>query len=1050
MISYFVRHPVAANLMMVLICVLGVATITSLERETFPEFVATNVGVTVVYPGASARDVDEEICTPLEDALTGVSDLAELTCLSVDGRASVTAEMSEGGEIIQFFNDVFSAVSGVNDFPTAAETPSVEVQSQTDLVALLAVSGIAGKQGLIEYSDQLADQLLALDGVAETTVSGITDRELQVVFDQAALRRFGVSSRDIVDAINARSLSQPLGNADLTENSVVLRYDDTRRTVAELQDLIVLQNTSGAFVRLRDLADVQMRDTNEDIEAFINGQQAAIISISKSKDVDSIRVFEAVSGVIEAERAAYPAPFDLTVTNNMTEVVEERLEVILKNIAVGLVLVFATMWLFFSLREALWISAALPVSFLGTLFVMSIMGVTINMITLVALLMAVGLIMDDSIVIAENIDKWRHRVGPLEAAAKGTMEVMPGVISSFLTTACVFGPLMFLSGEMGQILRFIPIVLLITLALSLVEGFLILPHHLSHSGGGAQDHDNRWAAKLLERLKEGVVLPIATRLVAWRYLTVGSVVAALMLSIGLIASGSIKVVGFPATESDTIRARFSLTSGIAREHTIATVDQLLAALDVVDQKYSPDTVDGAPLVERRLVQYAVNSDVFDNGSNTATITVDLLESSLRNVSADEVLDAWREAAGPIPDLSQSSFTQSEMGPGGYDLDVELTGYNLEDLEAASNAMFRALMARADVREASQDFYGGRQEIKLMLNEYGYSIGLTPQRVSDQIRSAFEGAETDSFRSNQSSMSVRVKLADTVSTLFDLEQFPITLGNGEQVALSTVAQLTMSQGYPTITRKNGRALARIRGQIDTSSTTSAQISAVVTDEIGPAVKAQFPGVEINISGATEAQNESQKSLGILLVLGLVGVYMVLAFQFRSYTLPVVIMLSIPFALIGTILGHWALGLNMSMPSMIGFASLAGIVVNNAILFLTFFQTHLVKDDYVGAALNAVRARFRPILLSTSTTFIGLIPIITDTSPQVQTMVPLVVSVAFGLMASMILVLLVFPSLISIYFDVFNVRKWVVQFAPEDSPPAELPAVLKDQAAPLAVK
>lgn len=1033
MISYFVRHPVAANLLMVLICILGVATIRSLERETFPEFVATNVGVTVMYPGASARDVDEDVCTPLEDALTGVNGLAELTCLSVDGRANATAEMSEGGEIIQFFNDVFSAVSGINDFPAEAETPAVEVMSQTDLVALLAVSGISGKQGLIEYSDQLADRLLALDGVADTSVSGITDRELQVVFDEGALRRFGLSSRDIVDAIRARSLSQPLGSADLTENSIVLRYDDTRRSVAELEDLIVLQNASGAFVRLRDLAEVQMRDANEDIEAFIDGSQAAIISISKAKDVDSIRVFEAVSEVIEAERAAYPAPFDLTVTNNMTEVVEERLDVILKNIAMGLVLVFATMWLFFSLREALWISAALPVSFLGTLFVMSTLGVTINMITLVALLMAVGLIMDDSIVIAENIDKWRHRVGPLEAAAKGTLEVMPGVISSFLTTACVFGPLMFLSGEMGQILRFIPVVLLITLSLSLVEGFLILPHHLSHSGsGGVEDHENRWAAKLLDRLKERVVLPLATRLVAWRYLTLGSVVAILVLCIGLIASGTIKVVGFPATESDTIRARFSLTSGIAREHTISTVDQLLAALDQVDQKFTQGTVGKAPLVQRRLVQYAVNSDVYDNGSNTATITVDLLESTLRNVSADEVLDAWRAAAGPIADLTQSSFTQSEMGPGGFDLDVELTGYDLAELEAASNAMLGALLARADVSEASQDFYGGRQEIRLMLNEYGYSIGLTPQRVSDQIRSAFEGAETDSFRSNQSSMSVRVKLDDTVANLTDLEQFPISVGQGKQVALSTVAQLTMRQGYPTITRKDGRALARIRGQIDKSATTSALISAVVTDEISPDIKARFPGVSIGISGATAEQNESQKSLGVLLLLGLVGVYMVLAFQFRSYTLPVVIMLSIPFALIGTILGHWALGLNMSMPSMIGFASLAGIVVNNAILFLTFFQTHLVAGDYVEAALNAVRARFRPILLSTSTTFIGLVPIISDSNPQVQTMVPLVVSVAFGLMASMILVLLVFPSLISIYFDVFDVRKWVGHFSPGDEP------------------
>ncbi|WP_297338679.1 efflux RND transporter permease subunit [Pseudophaeobacter sp.] len=426
------------------------------------------------------------------------------------------------------------------------------------------------------------------------------------------------------------------------------------------------------------------------------------------------------------------------------------------------------------------------------------------------------------------------------------------------------------------------------------------------------------------------------------------------------------------------------------------------------------------------MRYAVNSEVYDNGSNTATITVDLLTSSERNVSADTVLEAWRSAAGPIPDLVQSSFSQAEMGPGGFDLDVELTGYDLEELEAASAELRNTLLARSDVVEAFQDFYGGRQEVQLALNEYGYLIGLTPQAMSDQLRSAFQGTETDSFRSSQSDMTVRVKLDDTVANLVELERFPILVGDGKLVALSTVAEMTLSQGYPTITRKNGKALARIRGKIDNATVTSAQISAVITKELGPALQKSFPGVEIGISGASAEQAKSQSSMMKLLLLGLVGVFMVLAFQFRSYSLPVVVMLSIPFALVGTILGHWGLGMDISMPSWIGFASLAGIVVNNAILFLTFFQSHLDGDDYVAASLDAVRARFRPILLSTSTTIAGLVPILFETSPQVQTLVPVVVSVAFGLLASMVLVLLVLPALIAVYFDVVDVRKWVDQF------------------------
>lgn len=1036
MIGYFVRHPVAANLLMALICVLGVAVIANIERETFPEFTPDSVAVSVAYPGASALDVDEEICGPLENALSGLTGLADFECLSIDGRAAATAELEEGGDIIQFFNDVFSAASGINDFPDDAETPVVEVASRDDLVAMIAISGITGKDGLIEYADELSDTLLALPGVADATVSGITDRELQVTFDQQALRAYGLSSRDLVSAIEERSLRQPLGSAELSETSLVLRYVGASRTIADLEDLIVIENADGGLVRLADLATITLVDSDENQQSFIDGAQTAIIAISKSADEDSIRVFERVDAVLQDERGKWPDPFEITIINNMTELIEERLNLILGNIAMGLVLVFATMWLFFSLREALWISAALPVSFLGGLFVMSMLGITINMITLIALLMAVGLIMDDSIVIAENIEKWRRKAPPLEAAARGTMEVMPGVLSSFLTTACVFGPLMFLSGEMGQILKFIPMVLLITLSLSLIEGFLLLPNHLSHVGAvdpGA--HERRPAARAMEWVKERAVLPVAGAMVRLRYLTFGSVIAALILSVGLIASGQIKVIGFPATESDTIVTRVALTSGIARERTVATVEKLLAGLDDVNADLTPATVGAAPLVERVLVQYAVNADVTDNGAHTATITVDLLESSARNVLADDVLEAWRVAAGPLPDIVQISYSQAEIGPGGLDLDVELQGRDLAQLEEAAGVLLTSLLARDDVTEAFQDLYGGRDEVQIRLNEFGFSSGLTPQSLSAQLRDAFEGSETDSFRFGASDRTVRVQLADTVASLTELERFPIALPGGSQTSLSTVADLTGSASYPSVTRKNGMAVARVQGKIDRGTTTSTAISNVVLDDLAPALEEQFPGIEIRIGGATEEQQQSQSSMMRALLLGLVGVYMVLAFQFRSYTLPIVVMLSIPFALIGTILGHWGLGMDISMPSLIGFASLAGIVVNNSILFLTFFQTHLVGAEYVTASLNAVRDRFRPILLSTSTTFMGLIPIILDDSPQVQTLVPLVVSVAFGLVAAMVLVVLVFPSVLSIYFDIVSVRKWIGRFEGAGSPDPE---------------
>lgn len=1027
MLEWFVRHPVASNILMAIICILGIATVAGIERETFPEISPKSVLVSVAYPGASAVDVDEEICVRLEDAITGTEGLSEFDCLSIDGRGNATAELENGGNILQFYNDISSAVSGIGDFPSAAKTPIIERGGMTELINMVAVSGIDGKKALLEYTDELANRLQAISGVTEATVSGLTDRELRVTFDQEALRRFGLSSQDVVDAINARSLQQPLGDVRTTDKNLVLRYADVRRSVDSLEDLIVLQNKDGGIVRLRDIATARFTDSDEDKQSFMDGEQTAIIMIMKASDGDSITIFEQVSAILEEERAKFPAPFKLSVINNLTEIVEERLSLILGNTAKGLAMVFVVMWLFFTLKEALWISAALPVSFLGGLYLMDMFGLTINMMTLIALLMAVGLIMDDSIVIAENIDKWRRRVGPREAAARGTKEIMPGVLSSFLTTACVFGPLMFLEGDFGEILRYVPMVLLLTLALSLVEGFLILPHHLSHpSKKVMKDPDARPAAKALAWVRERYVIPLAALLARWRYLTVGSVIGALILSIGMITSGQIKVVGFPAIEGDTVEVKVALTSGIARERTVDTVEHLLDALDVVDTQFTPNTQDQAQLVERVLVRYGANSNVKDNGSNTATITVDLLQAAQRNVTTDEVLRVWREEAGSLPDLQQISFSQQEMGPGGNDIDIDVAGRDPATVEAAATHVLTRLLERVDVKEAYSDFKGGRQEVNLTLNEYGYSVGLTPQSLSTQLRQAFEGSETDNFHIGASSVKVQVQLGDTVTDLTALENFPINVGGGKHAALISVADMQLAASYPTITRKDRRIVANIVGQIDRQATTAVDIGNYVLNELGPELAVTHPGVTVSIGGASEEQQKSQASIGSKLLLGLVGVFMVLAFQFRSYTLPIVVMLSIPFALIGTIMGHWLMGLDLSMPSFIGFASLAGIVVNNAILFLTFFQTHLEGEDHVAAALNAVRARFRPVLLSTGTTIAGLLPLIADGSPQVQTMVPLVVSVAAGLTASMVLVVLVLPSLLSIYFDIFSVRKWVAKF------------------------
>ncbi|PLW79044.1 efflux RND transporter permease subunit [Cohaesibacter celericrescens] len=1023
MINYFTRHPVAANLVLLAVVYLGLTVIGGMERESFPAFSSDRVTVGISYSGASAADVDDQICVKLDDELGSVSELKEMSCLSIDGKATATLTMNDGGDIGQFYNDVSSATSAISDFPADAEAAQISVASRNDMLAFLAVSGIEDPSALVHYADQLADEISNLSKVATATVSGISDDELLVEFNTQALRRYNVSAKDVSDALSARSMQVPVGQIKTSDRSITVRYTDARRSVEDLEDLIIFQNEGGGYVRVSDLGTVTLVESEENSRSFINGKRAAIIQISKTRDDDAIEAMDQVRSLMAREELRYPDPFEISVVADTTEPVSEQLRIVLQNAAQSMLLVVLVMYLFFSVKEAIWISLALPFSFLAGIFVMSLLGVTINMVTLLGLLMSIGLIMDDSIVIADNISKWRDKVDHKEAAVNGAQEVMSGVVSSFLTTAAVFGPLMFLDGQIGKVLQFIPIVLLITLAASLFEAFFILPNHLSHVHSSMRDTSNRFFPRYLDKGKEAFVLPIVALFVRWRYATVGSIVAVFIVSIGLITSGSVNVIGFPSSEENTIEVRIALTPGLPLEQTEKVAAQLLAALDTVNADWTPKTKDGQDLVKQVLVMYATNADLKNNGSHSFTITVDLLDSDQRNILADDVLELWQQAAGPIPDLMQKNFTQSVKGPGGNDIEIQLSSRDLIQLESAISDLFLLVQSRPDVTSVYQDFRKDRPTIELKLNEYAYTIGLTPQSVTNQLRSAFSGVETDSFKVGLSDNSVRVEISDAVPSITALEDYPITLTGGKSVPLSRIAALEARDSYSQITRENGRVIAKIVGNIDKEATTAGQIAQFASREAWPSISEAYPDVSIDIGGATEEQAETQGSIVTALLTGLVAVYLILAFQFRSYSLPLIIMLSIPFALIGTIYGHLLMGLDISMPSFIGFASLSGVVVNNAILFMTFFESEIKDGDYTTAAIEAVRHRFRPVLLSFLTTFIGLIPITFETSPYVKTLVPLVTSVAFGLLASTLLVIFVFPSLLSIYFDFKSVEKWL---------------------------
>lgn len=1023
MIGFFARHPVAANLFMIAGLFLGLTAVGGMERETFPEFSSSRVAVTVAYPGAAAEDVDKDVCLPLEEALQAIADLDEMTCRSVSGLATATLTMVEDGDITQFFNDVSSEVSAIQDLPDDAEDPRVEILGLTEQIAVLAVSGLASDAALVRYADELSTELAALPGVATATVRGISTLEYRIALDEAALQRFGLSPRAVADAITLRTASSPLGTVETETLNYSLRIDGTRRDVADLKPLTIVEGATGGVVRLSDIADVSLVLADPALRSAIDGQQAAIIVLTKAAEDDAIDAFAAVDAHLSDLRDQVGGALDLTIIDNGTEVISDRIGLVLRNAVQSLVLVFVVMCAFFSLRDALWISMALPFSFLTALFVMTLFGITINVVSVLALLMSIGIIMDDSLVIAENIDTWRGRLSPKEASVRGAQEVAAGVVSSFLTTAAVFAPLMFLSGEIGAILRVIPVVLLITLAASLVEAFLILPHHLSHGRERTAAARERLIPRLLTTFCDRGVVPVVTALTHWRYATLGVVVAALILTLGLVTSGQVRLIGFPETDGDTLEIRIAMTPGLQIAQTEQAVAAVLAGIDAADAALSPGTDEGVPLVQRVMVEYGRNPDTSNTGPHTATITVDLLTSEARNAATATVLDTIRDAAGPIPDLSQINFATTSLTPGGSDIDISLYADDLAALQSASAALLAKLSARADVRSVHSDVTPGQDEVRLELNAYGRSLGLTTSSLADQLRTSFSGTTTDSFRLGETRYDITVSQAAVADSLHALRALPITLPSGEQTALSQVALIEERPTQAQITREGGKVRAQIIGDIDRAVQTANGIGAIVLTDHAPEITRAYPGVSIATGGATESQAETQGAIMGALSIGLVAVYIVLAFQFRSYVLPVIIMTAIPFALIGVILGHLVVGIDMSMPSLIGFASLAGIVVNNAILFVAFFEEHAKGGDHVAAAVEAMRRRFRPVVLASTTTFIGLLPVVFETSPSLVTIVPVVVSVAFGVLASLLLVVLVFPSVLAAYFDVADVDRWI---------------------------
>lgn len=1033
MIAYFARHPTAANLLMLALLLLGLVTLPKLQRDTFPIIPPTEVETRISYPGATPIEVEDAICQRTEERLDTIANLKEVRCDARENIAIITTRMQEDADMGAFYNDVKAQIESISHFPDKVETPSIEILERVAVVASIMITGDMPDTHLKAYAEKVKTRIKRDRRIAQVRLAGFSDQNIVIEIPGEVQQRYGLGISDIRSAIERQSLDLPAGTVQTREGDLVVRFEGQKRKPAEFSDLVILSSKTGGNVRLGDIATIRTLFEREEEKILFNGKRAALLEISKNYTQDSLRVMDAIKQNLTREIRMAPKGVELSISQDVTSNIRDRLRILLENGGQGLVLVFLTLWLFFSLRYSFWVSMGLPVSFLGAIFFMHLFGYTINMMTMVALLVAIGLLMDDAIVISENIAaRIRQGRNALDAAVEGTKQVLPGVLSSFLTTAMIVGPLAFMAGKMGAVLKYIPAVLVIALAVSLIEAFLILPAHLNHSlrrmaenrrSRFHQAFDN-WFDRLRER-RFGPLLDFTTR---QPWLMAGLTVALVLISFTSIPAGLLKYRALPVLESDVIQARVLLPQGTPLSRTEEVVDHLVDSLKALDEHFSAQQKNNQRMVNNITVIFNKNIDAYESGPHIATISADLLRAEARNGSIQEMLADWRERTGQLPDVLSLKFTDKERGVAGKAIDIRLQGNKQEMLQKASVELKQWLSSFAGVHDLSDDLRPGKPEYQVQLSDLAGSMGLTARDIANEIRSSIHGGTSLEVQAGINTRDVVVRLdGSDLTGVDDIYYLPVPSPTGQLVPLSTLATIEETRGFSRVHRINGMKTVTIQGTLNTELANAKELMSITKKMFLPAFKKRYPGIKVGFVGQGKESATTGASLSTNILIGLAGVFIILSFQFRSYLQPLAVLLAIPTGLIGVIAGHLMMGLDLSMPSLVGLATLTGIVVNDSILLVTF-----IKQAYAGglpmveAARRAARDRFRAVILTSLTTIVGLLPLLLESSTQAQFLIPLVASLAFGLLTATLFSLFLIPAC----FIIFDELGWMQRSGPTD--------------------
>ncbi len=1024
MIGRFAQHKVAANLLMIIMLLAGIIGLSKLNTQFFPTFELDYITVRVIWPGATAEDIARSITTPLEQELKNLDFVKEMRSISSRGFGNIILEYEEGTEMGLALDQVKEYVNLVRNLPSEAEQPVISRVVRNEDIATLILTTNSSLEELRPLAYQFERELLAL-GIAKVDFTGLPQQEIAIQVPSENIESLKLSLPQLGQLIVNQSQDIPAGTSSKNEVARELRSLEQRRTDHGFRELALLTSRttqrSTQHIRLDDIANVERRAKDQQIEVFYKGNPAILMKVLRTENADTLKSANILHQWLDATTPQLAQGTELHAFNETYVLVEERIDLLLKNGLGGLILVIGILFIFLNGRVAFWVACGIPISFMGTLAVLYMVGGSINMVSLFALIMALGIIVDDAIVVGE--DALTHYItgeSSLQAAEGGARRMFIPVVSSSLTTIAAFLPLMMVSGIIGNILGAIPLVIICVIFASLIESFLILPGHLRHSFH--RSHHKKpgpFRTKLdngFNRFRDNRFRPLVTLAMENRLTTVLIAVCALALAISLITSGRIQFTFFPSPDNKVLIASVKFAAGTPPEKVRAFGDEMQQQLWNTNNTLKEDE----DLLVHSILR--INTATFDGGRNYssgeqyASIHAELSSPDLRPVTNSQFVTAW-EAAMDAPDgVELLSVSSPKGGPPGKDIDIFLSGIAPSRLKEAAEELSLKLKSYSGVSNIQDDLPYGKLQYIYELTPQGHALGLSVADVGSQLRAAFDGRILQIFYDNNEEIEVRIMLPDEERNRYStLETFPIITPDGNSTPLSNIVKLNDRRGLELLRHTDGQLGIHVTSEVNTAENNANNILSDLEKDYFPELINQY-GLQIDLKGKAEEQRETGNDMknGALIALALI--YLILAWVFGSYTWPFAIMLAIPFGLTGAVFGHALLNIDLTILSMFGFFGLSGIVINDAIILVTFYQELRAKGLAIKqAVIDAACLRLRAVLLTSLTTIAGLTPLLFETSLQAQFLIPMAVSISFGLAFATLLVLIVIPVILSLIED-----------------------------------